>query len=579
MKRHESSIVLLLVLALAMVPAALQAAKPSAENPLLSPPDAPEASSRLTNARISTETGAALALYRLNYPVSASTPEGMARQYLSENFTRLALSSPFLADLEHHVTKEMPAGTTVRFKQTYEGIPVYGADLAVTISPVNEVSFVMNSYKPGVEVESLVPAVGAATARQQVIEYLGLNEPFAFDETGLVIFHHKGVSRLAHQVRIAPRVAPFGDFLALVDAENGELLRVWDKAAYGSVDGSGLTFDPDPLSSAGATYNDPGYTDGGDADTTELNAERVAVTLRDIEEDAGTFTLRGPWAEIRDSESPFEGLYSQGSSTFNFTRTQNEFEAVLVYWHVDNIMRYLNIDLGLTIVPFQYAGNASRFDPNGLGGADNAHYIGATGEIAFGHGGVDDSEDADVVIHELGHALHDWATSGGLSQVNGLSEGIGDFVAQSYSRSLNQWTPADPQYHWVFSWDGHNEFWNGRITNYNATWPDDLIGQVHTDGQIWATCMMLVWDALGRDPTELAHWSGIAMTNGSTNQEDAANAVMTAATNLGYTFTQLNDMATIFQGCGYGVTAPTNPPFFADGFESGDISAWSSSVP
>ncbi len=577
MKRHHTFTLALLLCAL-LAPSTLWAAKPPVPNPLLSPTDAPEASHRFGYARISSETGAPRAIYRLSYPVSASTPEDMARQYLAENFSQLKLASPFLADLEHFATKELPAGTTVRFKQTFQGIPVYDADMAITISPSQEVSFVVSSYEPGVFVDDLIPSISATDARSRVIAHLGLNEPFAFDETSLTIFHHKGVSRLAQQVRIAPRVAPHGDFLGLIDAQTGEILRVWDKAAYAPVDGSGLTFDPDPLSSAGAAYDDPGYTDGGDADTAQLNAERVAVTLRDIDLTAGTYTLRGPWADIRDSEAPFDGLYQQASDTFNFTRTQNEFEAVLVYWHIDNIMRYLNVTLGLSITPFQYAGGA-RFDSNGLSGADNSHYSGSTGEVAFGHGGVDDSEDADVVIHELGHALHDWVTNGNLSQVNGLSEGTGDFLCQSYSRSLGQWTPADPAYHWTFSWDGHNPFWGGRITNYAAVYPGGLIGQIHTDGQIWATCNMLIWDAIGRDATERAFWSGLAMTNGGTNQEDAAQAVLTAAGNLGYTGAQLSTMEGIYQGCGYSVTAPIDPPFFADGFESGDTTAWSATAP
>jgi hypothetical protein len=145
-------------------------------------------------------------------------------------------------------------------------------------------------------------------------------------------------------------------------------------------------------------------------------------------------------------------------------------------------MRWLNIDLGLNVMPYQYSGGP-QFDPHGLNGADNSHYISSSGRMAFGEGGVDDSEDADVVIHELGHGIHDWVTGGSLSQVDGLSEGFGDYIAQSYSRSLAQWAPGDPQYQWVFSWDGHNPFWNGRVTNYGAHYPDGLVGQIHTDGQ------------------------------------------------------------------------------------------------
>ena len=32
----------------------------------------------------------------------------------------------------------------------------------------------------------------------------------------------------------------------------------------------------------------------------------------------------------------------------------------------------------------------------------------------FGQGGVDDAEDMDVILHELGHGLHDWITNGNL---------------------------------------------------------------------------------------------------------------------------------------------------------------------
>ena len=63
--------------------------------------------------------------------------------------------------------------------------------------------------------------------------------------------------------------------------------------------------------------------------------------------------------------------------------------------------------------------------------SDNSFYSSSSGSLVFGEGCVDDAEDADVIIHELGHGIHDWITQGGLSQVNGLSEGTGDYFAQS----------------------------------------------------------------------------------------------------------------------------------------------------
>ena len=173
-----------------------------------------------------------------------------------------------------------------------------------------------------------------------------------------------------------------------------------------------------------------------------------------------------------DTEAPFLGLFTQASNNFNSTRSPQLFEAANTYYHIDRYMRYINTappaGLGLTVVPSQYVGGV-RFDPHGLNGADNSHYTPATGVVAFGEGGVDDDEDADVIIHELGHGLHDWVATGALSQVNGLSEGTGDYFAQSYSRAYGNVPSANPAWHWVFSWDGHNPFWAGRTTNYAAT--------------------------------------------------------------------------------------------------------------
>ena len=38
---------------------------------------------------------------------------------------------------------------------------------------------------------------------------------------------------------------------------------------------------------------------------------------------------------------------------------------------------------------------------------DNSFYSPATRKIKYGSGGVDDAEDADVILHEYGHAIQD----------------------------------------------------------------------------------------------------------------------------------------------------------------------------
>jgi hypothetical protein len=131
----------------------------------------------------------------------------------------------------------------------------------------------------------------------------------------------------------------------------------------------------------------------------------------------------------------------------------------------------------------------------------------------------------------------------------------------------------------VFSWDGHNPFWGGRVTNWTdtRTYPQDLVGQIHTDGQFWSSCNMQIWDAVGRETIDRAMLVGLGMTNGGSNQLDAAQAVLQAAADLGTSGADLAAMEAIYQGCGYTVTLPTL--IFSDGFESGDTSAWTSTMP
>ncbi len=255
------------------------------------------------------------------------------------------------------------------------------------------------------------------------------------------------------------------------------------------------------------------------------------------------------------------GLHTNPTSDFLFTRSDDNFEPVNVYFHIDQTMRWINDSLGIPLLPYQYVGGV-RFDPHGFNGDDNSHYLSGTGSIAYGDGGVDDAEDLGVVLHEFGHGLHDWATVGGISQVEGLSEGCGDYWATSYIRSTGYWTPSDPAYNWVFIWDGHNPFWAGRITNYTAHYPEGLTGTIHTDGQMWASSLMSIYDLIGRVPTDDNFIEALAMTNGGSSQPDAANAFITAD-QLTYGGSHLADIIPVFVARGY-ITGPITPDFTAD---------------
>jgi len=520
-------------------------------------------------------TGRAAMLAGLDAYVAPGTDEEMARAALAQYAGAVGLRSAGTADLEVTETFTGQAGTVVRFRQTVGGVPVWGTEVLVNLDNERRVQLIANDYRSDVSLASTTPALSAEEARTVAQEYLDGQGVTHYDRQELMVWPADAGARLAWVTRTAFSDGPFGDWEVVVDAQTGELLRVADRAVYHGerggedfptalpiveshplfavVDGSGFIFDPDPLTRAGVAYGAPGYVDGNDANTPQLEAARTAVTLRDISTNGTTFSLVGPWAEIREIEAPAKGLFPQANGQWNFTRDADGFEAANVYWQIDNYMRYVNVTLGVAARPSLYTGGV-RFDAHGQNGADNSRYSGGGQDVSFGEGCVDDSEDADVIIHELGHGLHDFL--GTISNSEGLSEGLGDYVAVSYGRSLGLMTPTAANYNWVFKWDGHNVCWSGRITNYTATYPTGTAP--HQRGQHWATSNLRVWNQLGRERTDKAVFEGIRLTTGSSTQPQAANAVMQAAANMGYSQAEVQAFFTSYQTQGYtGLIFPT----------------------
>ena len=508
--------------------------------------------------KLSLKNNTPLLFTGLNDAVQGTTPEEMALDWINNN--KEALKVTELSSLVAYSSRTGLSGSTVRLRQNSSGLCVYMSEIVVHISPNNKVTYVNNTLDVSVQEINTTPSITEVEAVELAKSKIGATGNSNLISTDLNIYTRQEGTVLIYKVVLEPDF-PLGSWEILVNAATGEIIRAADKACNHSdhsnsacsmpppANGTGTVFNPDPLSQDQAQYSGP-YLDNNDATNATFDAAMSSVTLLDINFTGSMYELVGPYAEIVDFESPNNGLYSQASSNFNFSRDDDAFEAVNCYYHIDGSMRYINDTLNITLMPYQYSGGV-QYDPHGLNGADNSYYTSGSGRLAFGEGGVDDAEDADVVLHELGHGIHDWVTAGNLSQVNGLSEGSGDYWATSYSRDLGQWLPADAEYNWMFSWDGHNPFWNGRITNYTALYPGGLTGQIHTDGQIWVTTLMRVYDIIGREKVDKAFLEGLGMTGSSTSQEDAAIAVRQAAIDMGYSCSDVDVFTQEFTATGY----------------------------
>ncbi|MCA9983206.1 MAG: hypothetical protein KDE59_02885, partial [Anaerolineales bacterium] len=218
--------------------------------------------------QVSAQSGAIVAWYNPDVAVTGATAEAQARQFLSAHQAELGLAGPDLADLELKAIREGLTGTTVRFRQYLAGIPVYKAEIAVHINRDNRVTFVDSSYRPDLQLALNAPVLDQASVRQAAMTFLSATAPFSYDQTALTVYDFNGTTRLAYQIRVEAS-SPAGSWEILADARTGEYFKVTDHATYNVVyvdnggdfeggvsvvDGTGMVFDPDPLTSGTATY-------------------------------------------------------------------------------------------------------------------------------------------------------------------------------------------------------------------------------------------------------------------------------------------------------------------------------------
>jgi len=307
------------------------------------------------NQRVEVGTGIARAVYNPKFTVNGDDPEKMAQEYLKANLSILTQKTD-INDLEHQRTIETPGGYKVHFTQKAFGYPVYNATINVSINRKNEVVFVSNGYKPLGNLQTSINTT-AELALHTSKNHIGIAGKLNFEKVETVVYNlDRSKSVVAYKVNLVPAEDHFGDWELIIDASDGTILRAEDKACYyhpdgDEVNGSGLVFDPDPISDAKTFYGEPQFVDNNDADSDSLTAQLKRVLLRDISFDGSMYKLAGPYVVIVDVELPYTGTYEQESSDFHYTRSHEVFEAVNAYYHLDKSMRYINDSLGFNVMP------------------------------------------------------------------------------------------------------------------------------------------------------------------------------------------------------------------------------------
>ena len=172
----------------------------------------------------------------------------------------------------------------------------------------------------------------------------------------------------------------------------------------------------------------------------------------------------------------------------------------MAYYWVTEAQKYIqSLGFGSTLRPVNKESQDLRINQ---WGADNSFSWDKKDMMRFGKGGVDDAEDAEVILHEYGHAIQDSQQVpfgyGATLEAGSIGEGFADYWAVTVSNVIAP-TPDAPC---VADWDS---------VSYTSTVPAlpaadghatsttrrTSIGQVHHDGRIWSRALWDIRQALG----------------------------------------------------------------------------------
>lgn len=442
-----------------------------------------------------------------NLTVFSGTKATSPEQVLRDNAERFGLPRS-LDNLVLIEVQESLLGKHYRYQQTLLDLPVDNAQIVVSIGRNGQLLQIFNETRHvsadmednAVNQLHLKPQITEEAALDQAWTNMRVQQPLVdLPKSEQVWIPVKDGFQLVYKVTIAAQM-PTGGFVQYINAQDGRLAgsystslprngkfedrtitsrffilgqpldRKAETAAIArklagttptfraglasGINGTGNVFDPDPRT----TLNTDALTDTSAA--TAFDAAYFSKSLRDITLANGVYSLSGPFINIKDIEAPNTAPSTTTNGIWTAKRGSDAFDDTNVYFQIDQSQRYIQ-SLGFTNI----INRPLNVDTNGVSGDDNSHYSGGSSDyLAFGHGCVNDSEDADVILHEYGHGIQaniNSSWSGG--DTGAMGEGFGDYWAGSYSYS----TPNGPTYHpeWVFSWDGHSTCWSGRMLN------------------------------------------------------------------------------------------------------------------
>jgi hypothetical protein len=476
--------------------------------------------------------------------VGRGSPQRVARAVLRSNAPLLGLPGIHSRLSVQRVVHSLGA-THVILQQRHRGIPIFRAYVTVHIGRDGRMYLIKNRAVPREFLEERGRfKLGVSRARSRALRAIGAGK------RGVTVmgaekrwFPVDDAIRPAYRVRLH-REAPREEWIVYVNAATGGVLSKYDNLA--STRGVARVFDPNPVVALGD------WTALLSATGRPRRPPDRAYSAVSLEGLGSGDRLDGR----RVTTSPTPNRVRRADHRFLFDSVEPGFLEVMAYFHVNRAIRHLE-SLG-------YRGQRAIFRapiPVNASGTrdDNSWYSPGLRSLTFGTGGVDDAEDAEIILHEFGHALQDAICPdfGQSTQAAAMGEGFGDYFAASFFAAMK---PAALR-PLLMSWDSiadtdHRPPYLRRV-NEPLTFESFDHGpeaDEHDNGRIWSATLWDIRTAVGRDVADRIIIDSHFQLDGFTTFARGARAVLDADRNL-YHGRHLPQLRKIFQDRGIGPVA------------------------
>lgn len=424
--------------------------------------------------------------------------------------------------------QELPGATKITYEQTVGGLPVADAQISIIVNSKGSVTHVTSTVQVIASVDT-VPTLTVNDAITRATASLGGLRLVHDDQSPRLCIFPAASPRLAYEIYLTVDAGYEEPWRLVIDAHDGSIL--WRRRLVAD---QSQVFDPNPV----ATLNDETLHDQNDANAAVPLTAYFPVTLAHLDPPVGgLYQLKGLYVWMQNIESPANLPPTSEDGTFPYLRFDDGFEEVMVYYTIDQNQTYIQ---GLS---FNNIDNRQhRFDAHGFNGDDNSHYVGSpigSGYITYGDGGVDDAEDADIILHEYGHSIQDnsthgiyfgYASNGYGDETGAMGEGFGDYWAASggYDSSVAHSFPLA----YVGEWDAKGYSPGGdpylRVVNTAKVYPADMVNEIHSDGEIWSATLWDIFQQLGRTVTDRIVLYSHFLVPVNPDFADGANALLAA---------------------------------------------------